>query len=68
MEKLPEKRSLFDTFLEEINDEELISDFPNNETSIEIEEKIWMTEDENSLINSKDAILNEHNCDINIMV
>ncbi|CAH1725158.1 unnamed protein product [Aphis gossypii] len=67
MEKLPAKRSLFDTFLEEINDEESISDFPNNETSIEIEEKIWM-EDENSSTNSKDAILNEHNCDINIML
>lgn len=67
MEKLPEKRSLFDTFLEEINDEEFVSDFPNNETSIEIEEKIWM-EDEDSSTNSKDAILNEHNCDINIMV
>jgi len=67
MEKLPAKRSLFDSFLEEINDEELVSDFPNTETSIEIEEKIWM-EDENSSTNSKDAILNEHNCDISIMV
>ncbi|XP_060854647.1 uncharacterized protein LOC132932342 [Rhopalosiphum padi] len=65
MEKLPKKsckKSLFDTFLEEINKEELESDLSSNETSIE---ETIMMDVENSPINNQDTILNENNnCDI----
>ncbi|XP_025208184.1 uncharacterized protein LOC112603701, partial [Melanaphis sacchari] len=56
------KKSLFDTFLEEIKNEELESNNPNNETSIE---NTISMDDENSSINNQDNVLNEHNnCDI----
>lgn len=52
MERLNKKRSLFDSFDEEMNNEEFTSDFPNNREAMSIK-------DGNSSID-KNTNLNEH--------